>query len=136
MGRQRVDFDVNPGVARVLDQAQKREANQRRQRQRARPARGRERAKKTYRLDPRVARVLDLIATAEGTSPAGVVDWFVARAAQLYAEGVLTFDDVLQASRSPGQDWLVSVPGLDELEARLIDLVDNGGPFDQAHGGG
>lgn len=123
MTRQGVELD--PAILAVLDDGDAR-ATRKSKRAPRRPRQG-QRRQKNFRLNPQIGRMIDLVAEVEGTSPAGVVDLFVARAVELYLTGEVDFNGSTVESRSPGQDWVVQVPGLNELEQRLVEFINEDG---------
>jgi hypothetical protein len=117
--REPEDLHTLPAVLQQRPSSNGRKPRRRRTRMKARQ-------QKNLKLDPHVARMLDLIAEYEHTSPAGVVDLFVVEGVKRYLQDEILFDEVVRESRSPTQDWVVTMPDLDELERELERFVRGG----------
>jgi len=125
MARQKVRLD--PAVDAVLG-----EGRQRRERRRMTPGQRKKaeqdakRKRVTFELKPEVVEMVRLIAEFEECSPAGVVDLFVAEAAQQYVQGEIILDGRRRPSRSPRWGWVIVLDGLDDLVASLRQFLNRG----------
>jgi len=122
MARQRVELD--PAVAAILGDGKKRQRRRGQTKvQRARAERDGKRQRMTLELDPAVAEMIEAIATAEGCSPASVVNLLVTECVAQYVAGGVNFEESRRPSRSPRYRWVV------ELNGRVEALVEALGEF-------
>jgi hypothetical protein len=68
------------------------------------------RARMTLELDPAIVAVIRDVAAAEGCSPAGVVNLFIADAVGRWRGGELDFGEHTRPSRGPRYEWVVETP--------------------------
>ena len=110
MARQKVELD--PAVAAILGDGKKRQRRRGQTRtQRVRAERDGKRQRMTLELDPAVAEMIETIATAEGCSPASVVNLMVTECVAQYVAGGVDFEENRRPSRSPRYRWVVELNG-------------------------
>ena len=115
MERQRVVVD--PAVAAVLGDAEKRATRRTMtQRQRKQAVRDEKRKRVTWELEPRIVEMVERIARAEGVSPASATNLLVVEAVARYVDGALVFDGQRRPSRSPRYEFVI------ELDERIGDV--------------
>lgn len=104
MGDGRRSRSMDPAVLAALDGGRPGARGRgpgKQRRKRARPGRV------TLELDPRIAAVIREVAAAEGVSPAGVVNLFVAQAVERYRKGELVVGNYTRDSRNTVYDFVV-----------------------------
>ena len=123
MTRQTVVLD--PAVAAILGEGERRKRRRGQTKaQRARAERDGKRQRMTLELDPAVAEMIEAIATAEGCSPASVVNLLVTECVAQYVAGQVDFEESRRPSRSPRYRWVVELNGrVEALGEALRDFV-------------
>ncbi len=108
MTRQAVDID--PAIAAILDEPERRaqmRAMTPDQRRRARRRAGRKSV--TYEMNADLVVIVREVADAMEISPAAVVNRLLLDALERYAGGEIDFEDYLKPSRSPRYLWIVEI---------------------------
>lgn len=124
MSKQRRDPNLDPAVAAILgDQERKEKIRTAPKKEAAELRRQASRHRVTLELDPTVVKVLRTVAKAEGVSPAGACNWLLANALAQYAEGDLDFSECKQGSESHRWAFVVE---LGELAGTLEQITQTG----------
>jgi hypothetical protein len=122
MTRERKRVNLDPAVAAVIGDGQRREkARHMTRTQRRQAERDAQRQRVTLELDPRIVAMIKAIAEREGCSPAGAVNLLVSAGIEEYVEGQVEFCGNRRPSDGPRYEWVIEVAGLAALRAKLED---------------